>query len=239
MKPNAFTMARCRRKIRSGSAAYAVTLCLATLMAAPEIVFSKDVKRVEQAGQVKGARGDIRPDSVDSDQGLAGEAAREGARRSTSSSRWRDGSPGERRAMREAARDRWESGSPRDRRIFRRGMSGLRRALPELTEIERLVLLRNLFALPKDERKAMRRRLRGIDRLAQGERKKFVQELRDTAAEPGQESMRIERNVDRWRDLSESERDNYREQMRRFRALSGEDRRRLLDEWERSPEPQP
>jgi hypothetical protein len=118
-------------------------------------------------------------------------------------------------------------------------MVGLRRVLPELTEIERLMLLRNLFALPKHERKLIRARFRNVDRLGPGERKRFIRELRDMTAGPSQESIRIERNVDRWRELSELERDNYRGQMRRFRSLSAEDRRRLLDEWERSPEAQP
>jgi hypothetical protein len=60
----------------------------------------------------------------------------------------------------------------------------------------------------------------------------LVEELRAIADRPNAENRRIERNVDRWKDMSESDREKYREQMRRFQSLSVDDRRRLLDEWE-------
>jgi len=154
--------------------------------------------------------------------------------------RWHDATPAERREARGAARERWERATPRERRIFRRGMVGLRHAVPEFSEIERLVLLRNLFAMPKEERQLMRKRLRAIDDLSSKERAALVEELHAIADRPSVESRRIERNLDRWKDMSEADRERYREQMRRFRALSVDERRRLLDEWEgpkrRSPD---
>ena len=147
-------------------------------------------------------------------------------------SRWRDASPEERRAMRQVARRKWERASPHERRIFRRAMYGLSRALPEFSEIERLVLVRKLFAMSKDERRVMRERLREIDDLSVAERVRLVEELREMAHDADRESAMIESNVDRWRGMSESERDRYRAQMRRFRELSAEERGKLLDEWE-------
>jgi len=146
--------------------------------------------------------------------------------------RWRDAAPRERREMRARSRERWERATPRERRIFRRGMVGLRHAVPEFSEIERLVLLRNLFALPKAERQALRKRLRKIDDLSVSERAQLTRELRAIADRPSGESDRIGRNVDRWKDMPEADREQYREQMRRFRALSTEERRKLLNEWE-------
>ncbi len=154
--------------------------------------------------------------------------------------RWREATPDERRALRDAGREKWDRATPRERRIFRRGMVGLRHAVPEFSEIERLVFLRNLFAMSKAERRTMRKRLRGIDDLEAGKRKELIDELRTIIDKPSAESRRIERNVDRWKDMSESDREKYREQMRRFRALSVDERRQLLDEWEdpkRAPRP--
>jgi len=87
------------------------------------------------------------------------------------------------------------------------------------------------MALPKAERESLRRRLRKIDGLEPKERRQFADEPRDMLNESPGEAARIERNLDRWRRMSESEREKYREQMHRFRAMSAEDRRRLLDQW--------
>ena len=160
------------------------------------------------------------------------EARRTEGNRGGAVSRWRDATPAEREAIREAGRERWERATPRDRRRFYRAATGLRRAVPEINEIERLVLLHNLFALPVNEGKAMRRRLLRIDDLDAKQRARFVEELRGIANQPESDVGRIERNVDRWKGMSESERDRYRDQMRRFRELSVEERRKLLDAWE-------
>ena len=66
--------------------------------------------------------------------------------------------------------------------------------------------------------------------------KSLVHGARAGLAEPAGETARIERNIDRWREMSESERESDREQMKRFRAMSVEDRRMLLDAWV-GPEP--
>jgi hypothetical protein len=146
--------------------------------------------------------------------------------------RWRDATPAGRRSVREGARERWQRATPRERRVFRRGMIGLRLAVPEFSEIERLVLLRHLATLSKPERRAMRRRLGQMDDLDRGERAHFIEELRAIVDRPHGESQRLKRNVDRWKKMSESDRDRYRDQMRRFQALPVDERRRLLDEWE-------
>lgn len=233
MKPDAFDTLWARRCRVREWVACAAMLFLFSLFTAPEIVYAGE------RTAAKAEKNDVRRGLIESDLKPSREITREGSRPPTSLSRWRDASPRERRAIRKKARERWENANPRERRSFRRGMAGLGRVLPELTEIERLMLLRNLFALPKDERKLIRARFGDIDRLGPGERKAFMRELRDMTASPSQESIRLERNVDRWRELSKLERDAYRGQMHRFRSLSAEDRRRLLDEWERSPEAQP
>ena len=64
--------------------------------------------------------------------------------------------------------------------------------------------------------------------------KSLVHGARAGLAEPPSETARIERNIDRWREMSESGRES--EQMKRFRAISVEDRRMLLDTWV-GPEP--
>ena len=184
-----------------------VSLIIVLAMGVPDIAFSEDAP-VESAA--RSSRGDERGPLE----------------------RWRDATPSERRAVRDAGRERWERATPRERRIFRRGMVGLRHAVPEFSEIERLVLLRNLFALPKKELRAMRKRLRRIDDLEADERARLIEELRAIADRPSADSRRIERNVGRWRDMSESDREKYREQMRRFQALSIAERRKLFDEWE-------
>jgi hypothetical protein len=66
--------------------------------------------------------------------------------------------------------------------------------------------------------------------------KSLVHRARASLAESPGETARIERNIDRWREMSESERKSAREQMKRFRAISVEDRRMLLDAWV-GPEP--
>ncbi len=146
-------------------------------------------------------------------------------------SRWRSTTRDERRALRKAARDRWERATPRERRVFRRGVAGLRIALPDFTELERVVLVRALFAMPEAERDVFRKRLRTIDDLDEGQRRELVAELRHIANSPKAE---LEQNVGRWKSMSESDRDDYRERMRRFRSLSFEERKKLLDEWEKS-----
>jgi predicted DNA-binding protein YlxM (UPF0122 family) len=66
--------------------------------------------------------------------------------------------------------------------------------------------------------------------------KSLVHRARAGLAESPGETARIERNIDRWREMSESERKSAREQMKRFRAISVEDRLMLLDAWV-GPEP--
>ena len=111
-------------------------------------------------------------------------------------------------------------------------MRALERALPEFSPIERLTLLRAVAERPEAERKALRRKVRRIDDLSPAERAAFVEELRTLIRGQGAEIERFERNRDRWEGMSEAERDEAREQMRKLRALSVEERRVLLEEME-------
>jgi len=146
--------------------------------------------------------------------------------------RWRNATPAERRAMRAEVRERWEGASPQERRRAARRIRALERALPELSPIERLALLRAAAALPGDERTALRRRLRGIDALDAAERQALVAELRAMIRGQEAEIERFERNRDRWEGMSEAERQEAREQMKKLRAMSVEERRALLREME-------
>ncbi|MEM9177357.1 MAG: DUF3106 domain-containing protein [Myxococcota bacterium] len=146
--------------------------------------------------------------------------------------RWQEATPAERRAMRAEFRSRWEQASPRQKRRARRGLRALERALPDFSPIERLSLLRAAAELPAEERKALRRRLRGIDEMAPPERAAFQAELREMIRGQAEEIERLERNRDRWRRMTEAERDEARAQMRKLRAMSVEERRALLREME-------
>ena len=50
-------------------------------------------------------------------------------------------------------------------------------------------------------------------------------------ASQADEMHRIEGNLRRWQSMSEQERDEMRQQMKRFRELPVEERRELLDRW--------
>ncbi len=143
--------------------------------------------------------------------------------------RWQKASPEERREMREALRGRWHDASPRARRRMARRIRALEEKLPDFNAIERLILLRVAGAMPRDERRALRSRIDGIDEMAPAERQAFLAELKGLIAGFDGEVDRLERNRDRWKSLSESEREEYREQMRRLRSMTIEERRKLLE----------
>jgi hypothetical protein len=113
-------------------------------------------------------------------------------------------------------------------------MRGIERALPDARPIDRVAILRAAGRLPRAERRALGERLRRVDSLAPDERAALVAELEGLLARSNDRVEQFERNLDRWEGLSEAERDRYRAQMRRLRAMPLEERRRLLDEWERS-----
>jgi hypothetical protein len=123
-------------------------------------------------------------------------------------------------------------GGPGERRARREAMRGLRRALPDARPIERLAILRQALRLPVEKRRSLRERLRRFDALAPDERRVLVAELEGLRVEADVE--RLERNLERWEKLSEEERERYRAQMRRLWDMPLDERRRLLDEWERS-----
>ena len=147
---------------------------------------------------------------------------------------WRTATPAERREMRSRLRERWEASTPRQRRRFGRGMKALERKLPDFSAIERLVIWRAAAQLPEPEREALKRRIAGIDELESEQRSQLIAELRGMIDAYSLEVDRLERNTQRWRDMSPSERDEVREQMRRLRSMSVEERRALLEEMERS-----
>ena len=60
----------------------------------------------------------------------------------------------------------------------------------------------------------------------------FVGELEAMIQSRSGEIERFERNRERWRDMSEAEREEAREQMKRLREMSVEERRELLREME-------
>ncbi len=146
--------------------------------------------------------------------------------------RWQNATPEERRAVRSEIRERWEDASPRERRQARRRLRALERALPEFSPIERLMLLRAAAELPESDRKRLRRNIRGIDDLEPAERRAFLDELRDLVEGQAGEVERFQRNRERWRDMSDAERDEAREQMNKLREMSVEERRALLREME-------
>ena len=169
--------------------------------------------------------------------GLSGANAEEGEggvvhERPPRVERWRNATPAERRAMRAEFRQRWEDASPRERRRAGRRLRALERALPEFSPIERLALVRAVAALPEEERKALRKRLRGIDALEPPARRAFVDELRERIRGQEAEIERFRRNRDRWEGMSEAERREAREQMKKLRAMSVEERRALLRKME-------
>ena len=136
-----------------------------------------------------------------------------------------------RRIERRRAVERWERATPRERQRIRRAMRLLERSLPGWSAAERRILLRRLARLPEIERKALRRRLRRIDELDRDGRDELVSELRGMIEPEAEDIRRLERNIDRWDGLSEAERERYRRQLRRFRSLPLEERRKLLDAW--------
>lgn len=150
--------------------------------------------------------------------------------------RWQNATPAERRAMRAEVRERWEDASPRERRRAGRRIRALERALPEFSPIERLVLLRAAAELPAAERKALRERLRGIDDLEPGERQALVAELEELIRGQATAIERFERNRNRWDGMSEAERQEARDQMKKLREMSVEERRSLLREMEAAKE---
>lgn len=123
-------------------------------------------------------------------------------------------------------------GGPGERRVRREAIRGLRRALPDARPIERLAILRQALRLPVEVRRSLRERLRRFDALTPDERQALVAELEGLRVEADVE--RLERNLERWEKLSEEERERYRAQMRRLWDMPLDERRRLLDEWERS-----
>lgn len=150
--------------------------------------------------------------------------------------RWRAASPSERRALRAELRKRFDDATPRERRRVTRRLRALERALPDFSSIERLILLRAAAALPEAARKDLRKRLRRIDDLEPASRALLVAELKAMIRSFDGEIDRLERNRERWQGMSESERDEYRAQMKRLRGMSLEERRALLEEMERARE---
>lgn len=120
------------------------------------------------------------------------------------------------------------------REALREARRGLERALPDARPIDRLAIWRAASRLPRAERRALGERLRRVDSLAPDERAALVTELEGLLARANEDVERFERNLDRWEGLSEAERDRYRDQMRRLRAMPPEERERLLEEWERT-----
>ena len=151
------------------------------------------------------------------------------ARRGALIERWQEATPAERERMRARVRERFEDVSPRERRRFGRALRALERALPELSSIERVVLVRAVAQMPEGERKAFRRRLRRVDDMEPAERKAFLAEIDGLVRDAEGEVERLSRNRDRWQRMSESEREEYRAQMKKLRAMSPEERRRLFD----------
>lgn len=158
-------------------------------------------------------------------------------RRASLVTRWRGASPEERHEMREAIRKRWENATPRERRRLARRIKALERRLPDFSAIERLILLRAAVELPPTERKLLRERIARIDDLEAKERAVLIAEIESMIAGYSREVDRLERNKDRWKDMSEAEREEAREQMQRLRSMSVEERRALLEEMEKSGSP--
>jgi hypothetical protein len=131
-------------------------------------------------------------------------------------------------------RPRWRDASPRERRARREALQGLLLALPDARPGERLAIIREAAVLPREERLALRERLRRYEALAPDERRAVDETLGRLRARAGDDVERFERNLGRWEKLSEADRERYREQMRRLREMSVEERRQLLDDWERS-----
>lgn len=141
--------------------------------------------------------------------------------------------PGGEPATRSRA-ERMREGGPGERRARREAMRGLVRALPDARPVERLAILRQAMRLPFEERRALRERLRRFDALDPHERRVLVAELEVLRVEGAADVDRLERNFERWENLSPEERERYRAQLRRLRDMPLEERRRLLDAWERS-----
>lgn len=164
----------------------------------------------------------------------AGDLSRAQERRASLVTRWRAASPEERHEMRAAIRERWESATPRERRRLGRRIKLLERRLPDFSAIERLILLRAAAELPPEERRSLRERIARIDDVEAKERALLISEIEALIAGYTPEIDRLERNKDRWKEMSEAERMEAREQMKRLRSMSVEERRALLEEMETS-----
>lgn len=163
--------------------------------------------------------------AADDDSAIGGRSAVE--------RRWAEASAEERKTMRARLRARLAEASPREQRRLARRLRRLERALPEMSSLERLVLLRAAADLPEKEQAALRERIRGADELEPAGRAALIADLREMIDGLAGEADRIERNRERWRGMSEAERETYRSQMKRLRALSPEEREELLREMER------
>ena len=131
-----------------------------------------------------------------------------------------------------AEETRRESVTPGQKRRVRRLLSRLREALPEFSAVERRVLVREVRKLPEVKRKAIRKSVRKIESLSPAERSEFSARLRGLLANASKDVERMERNLGRWEGMSKRERETYREQMRKLRSMSDEERREVLGEWE-------
>jgi hypothetical protein len=109
----------------------------------------------------------------------------------------------------------------------------MRVALPDFSPIERMILLRAAAGLPEAERDSLRRGVARIDDREVPERRALIAELHNLIEGESGNIERLERNKDRWEGLSEADRNEYRAQMERLRAMSLEERRALLAEMEK------
>jgi len=148
--------------------------------------------------------------------------------------RWRNAGPAERAEMRERLRDRMREATPRQRRRIERRLRRLARALPDFSPIERLILLRAAADLPRKEQDVLRGRIAEIDDLEADERAVLIADLQKLIQSFEGEVERLERNRDRWKGMTPSEKEEYRAQLKRLRKMSPEDRRALFEEMEKS-----
>lgn len=150
--------------------------------------------------------------------------------------RWRNATAVERIEMRQNLRERRRDASPRQRRRIERRMRRLARALPDFSAIERLILLRAAADLPKAEQDDLRRRIADIDDLEPEERAALIADLQSMIQGFEGEVERLERNRDRWEGMSRAEKDEFRDQLKRLKKMSPEDRRALFEEMEKRRE---
>ena len=137
----------------------------------------------------------------------------------------------QRSALQEAARELQNRGTVGEQRRIRRVLRALRQALPDFSRLERRLILRRAVQMPPAQRQGLRRRLLEIDELDSDARSALETELREMLHEQADEIHRFEQNVRRWQEMSEKQRDTMRSQMRRFRGLPVDERKRLLDQW--------